>query len=237
MALALRRKKSADVTPDGGDAEKKVGRFKQLYQAYTFTKEHDKRLPLILLGTFVLPIVLLVLVGTLTGVWVLDVLGVFIGLLGTMTVLSRRVQKATFASVAGQPGVAAAVVDQMRGDWRVTPAVQVNRDQDLVHRVLGRPGIILLAEGRGSRALVAAESRRLRKVVGDTPIHTLVVGDGEDETPLGKVQVKLMRMPRTLKPAEITNLEKRLKALPTGGQALPVPKGPVPTRVPRGRAR
>jgi hypothetical protein len=235
--MALRRKKSTDAAASADAAPKKANRFKQLAQAYSFTKEHDKRLPWVLLATFVIPVAVFVLIGVLTDFIVIDILGVLAGLLATMTMLSRRVQKATFASVAGQPGVAAAVVDQMRGDWRVTPAVQVNRDQDLVHRVLGRPGVILLAEGRGSRQLVAAETRRLRKVVGDTPIHTLVIGDGEEDTPLGKVQMKLMRMPRTLRPAEIDALDKRLKALPAGGQALPVPKGPMPTRVPRGRAR
>jgi hypothetical protein len=35
----------------------------------------------------------------------------------------------------------------MRGDWRVTPAVGFTREQDLVHRVLGKPGVILVAEG------------------------------------------------------------------------------------------
>jgi hypothetical protein len=235
--MALRRKKSTDTAPGTADAPPKANRFKQLAQAYRFTKEHDPHLPWVLLGVFAAPVVVFVLIGLLTGLYLLDILGVLAGLLATMTILSRRVQKATFTSVAGQPGVAAAVVDQMRGDWRVTPAVQVNRDQDLVHRVLGRPGVVLLAEGRGSRQLVAAETRRLRKVVGDTAIHTFVIGDGEEETPLSKVQIRLMRLPRTLRPAEVDALDKRLKALPAGGQALPLPKGPVPTRVPRGRAR
>jgi hypothetical protein len=123
----------------------------------------------------------------------------------------------------------------MRGDWRVTPAVQVNRNQDVVHRVVGRPGVVLIAEGRGRgpRELLANEVRRVRRVVGDTPVHDIVIGGGEGEVSLQKLQVTLVRMgPRVLKGRDIDAVERRLRAV--GGPTLPVPKGPLPRNVPRG---
>jgi hypothetical protein len=235
--MALRpRKRRGKASGEGGTGE--PGRLAQLRQAYKFTRETDRWLGLWLLGSFVVPVAVLVGIGLLTGTIIfLGVLAVLVGLVVAMSIFTRRVQKASYASVAGQPGVAAGLVERMRGDWRVTPAVQLTRDQDFVHRVIGRPGVILLAEGRGSRALIANETRRLRKVIGDTPVHTIVVGDGAGETPLPKLQVTIMKLPRTLRPAEVSTLEARLKALPAGGPALPVPKGPMPTRVPRGKIR
>jgi hypothetical protein len=40
-----------------------------------------------------------------------------------------------------------------------------------------------------------------------------------------------MKLPRVLKPKDVNAVESRLRAL--GGTAMPLPKGPVPTRVPR----
>jgi len=63
----------------------------------------------------------------------------------------RRDLRAAGAEDRLQPGrgsarAAAAVLQNMRGNWRVTPAVQYSKEQDLVHRVIGRPGIVLVGE-------------------------------------------------------------------------------------------
>jgi hypothetical protein len=46
-----------------------------------------------------------------------------------------------------------------------------------------------------------------------------------------------MKLPRNLKPVEVNELEKRLKAI--GGPNMPIPKGPLPKsgRVQRGKIR
>jgi hypothetical protein len=112
--------------------------------------------------------------------------------------------------------------------------VAFNRNQDVVHRVVGRAGVILVGEGRGAgvKQLMGDQLRRIRKVVGDAPLHDIVVGDGEGQVPLRKLQAHVMKLPRTLKPREVNAVDSRLKAL--GGTAMPLPKGPVPTRMPRG---
>ncbi|HVU75156.1 MAG TPA: DUF4191 domain-containing protein [Mycobacteriales bacterium] len=232
MALG-RKKKEAD------GADKEPGRVAQLRQVYRLTKETDKKLGWILLACFLVPLGLFVgVLGFLVGPVVLwSILGVLMAFVVTMSVFTRRAQKASYAAVEGQPGVAIGVVERLRGDWKITPAVGFTRDQDLLHRVIGRPGVILLAEGRGSRQLIGPEIRRLKKVLGDTPITTFVIGNGPDETPIAKLQLAIMKLPRTLRPAEVKTVDARLKALPNSGPSMPIPKGPMPTRVPRGRQR
>ena len=234
MAGRLRGERAADAG-DAGDA--KQGRVAQLRTAYSLTRQSDPRVGLIVAGGFLLPLLLLLLLGFLLGHPVLfGVLGLLIGFIVATSLFTRRVQKASYAAVAGQPGVAAAVVERTRGGWKLSPAVQVNRSQGMVHRALGRPGVVLLGEGTGAADLVAAERRRLRKAVGDTPVTVVMVGDGEGQTPVQKLQVQLMKLPRVLSPAQVTTVEQRIRALAgTGpGQGLPIPKGPMPTRVPRG---
>jgi hypothetical protein len=124
----------------------------------------------------------------------------------------------------------------MRGNWRVTPAVGFTREQDLVHRVVGLPGIILVGEGNPgrTRGLIGNEKKRLARFIGDTPVYDVMVGDGEGQIPLKGVQRHLMKLPRNIKPAKVNELDRKLKAMPAG---LPIPKGAMPTRVPRGKMR
>jgi hypothetical protein len=104
--------------------------------------------------------------------------------------------------------------------------------------VVGRPGIVLVAEGASNRSrnLIGAEKRALARVVGDTPVYDVTVGDGEGQIALKDLEKHFMRLPRNIKPAQVNALDARLKALRTNS-AMPIPKGPMPTRVPRGRAR
>jgi hypothetical protein len=164
----------------------------------------------------------------------LPILGVLLGLMAAFVFLGRRAEKAVLSDVADRPGVALEVVRRMRGDWKITEAVQFTRNQDFVHRVVGRPGIILLAEGRphAARELLRTESRRVRRVAPDAPIHEYVIGD---DVQLAKLSTTLVKLPRTLKPAEVKTLNVKLKAV--ANTAVPLPKGPMPTRMPRGKIR
>jgi hypothetical protein len=211
------------------------GRLGQVKAVYKITRQRDPRVLWISLLGLIAPLLVGVPLGLFVGpIWIWIPLGLLFGLVLAMNVFSRRVQKTAYAEMEGRPGVAAGIIDRMRGDWRITPAVQVNRNQDLVHRVVGRPGVILIAEGRGRgpRDLLANEVRRLRRVVGDTPVHDIVVGNGDGETPLPKLQSTLMRLPRTLRKREVEALDRRLKAV--GGATPPIPKGPMPRNIPRG---
>src|SRR5690606_10391719 len=118
----------------------------------------------------------------------------------------------------------AAVLNTMRGQWFVSPAVAVTAKQDMVHRVVGRPGIILVGEGKSQRVkgLLAKERKRLSKLAGEAPITTIVVGDQDGQLPLRRLQPSVTRMKRVLKKTEVPKLERRLRPL---DKAPPVPKG------------
>jgi hypothetical protein len=211
-------------------------RIRQLRLAWSQLRELDpKVLPLVLAGA---------LVGALVGAglgllihWIASIVfGILFALAGATVVFSRRVQKAQFAAIEGQPGAAAAVLNSMRGQWFVTPAVAYSAKQDLVHRVVGRPGVILVGEGAPQRtkALLAKERKRLGRVLGDTPLHTVLVGEGEGLVPINKLQVHLTKLPREVGKNDVPKLERKLKPL---DRAMPIPKGVDPNMANRPRPK
>jgi Domain of unknown function (DUF4191) len=154
-------------------------------------------------------------------------LGVVLGLMGAMIVFGRFAQSAQYSTIAGQPGAAAAVLQSMRGNWTVTPAIAANKSMDIVHRTVGKPGVVLVGEGSPNRlpSLLAAEKKRVSRVALDVPIYDLQVGDEEGQIPIRKLQRHIMKLPRNLKGPAVLDLNYRLKALP---QSLQMPKGPMP---------
>ena len=175
-------------------------------------------------------------VGLLLSPWAIAPMAVLTGLLAALVVFNVRARRAMYTAIEGQLGAAAAVLEQMRGAWFVTPAVAINGKQDLVHRVVGRPGVVLVGEGSAQRVkgLLAQERKRLSRAVGDAPIHTLIVGDDEDCVPLGKLQARVNRLPAKVGRKEVAKLERRLKPLT---RSLPIPGGIDPTAVRRGRPK
>jgi hypothetical protein len=215
-------------------ASESPGKLAQIRQMVRLTRENDPRYVPILVGTIVVGVAVAFTVGMLLAGPILGaVLAVPVALIAFTATTSRRGQSAALTKIEGQPGAAYAILQSLRGDWRVTPAVAFNRNQDLVHRVVGRAGVILVAEGQGARAreLLSSELRKVRRVIGEAPLTDVVIGDGEGQVPLRKLQVHIMKLPRLLKPKEVNAVESRLKAL--GGTSMPLPKGPMPTRVPR----
>jgi hypothetical protein len=144
-----------------------------------------------------------------------------------MIAFGRFAQGAQYAAIEGQPGAAAAILQSMRGNWTVTPAIAANRNMDVVHRTVGKPGVVLVGEGSPTRlpSLLAAEKKRVSRVALDVPIYDIQVGNEEGQIPIRKVQKYIMKLPRNLKGPAIADLNFRLKALP---QSLQMPKGPVP---------
>jgi hypothetical protein len=220
----------------GKSGEPKVGRIKRMTnqvgmvrQAFTLTRKNDPRLPWIMLIAFVVVAAVVEVVGVLLGSPYLFIpLAVLLGLLAALIVFGRRAQGSAYRQVEGQPGAAAWVLEGMRGDWRVTSGVAGTAQLDAVHRVLGRPGIVLVAEGVPSRTrnLLAQEKKKIARVVGDTPIYDITVGDDEGQIPLRKLSAHVMKLPRNLSAAEVNSLGRRMSAL--GGARMPVPGGPLP---------
>lgn len=213
--------------------EKKEGRLKQIALAYRMTKKSDTRIGLILLGVFLVTAAIAFGIFTLVpGGWVFDVItAVMFGLLSTLIIFGRRAQKAQYAQIEGQPGAAAAALNQLRRGWKTEPAIAFNKQQDLVHRVVGPPGIVLVGEGNPHRlkSLLANERRKHERVASETPIFEVISGNGEGAVPVSKLARHVTKLGRNIKPAEMTDVLQRLRALDANRSNLPIPKGPVPT--------
>ncbi|MGY1855948.1 DUF4191 domain-containing protein [Modestobacter sp. SYSU DS0290] len=233
-ATAASSGKSGKPGKDGKPKVKRLTKLKNqagmIRQAYTLTYRNDPKLPWIMLIAFVAVAAVVELFGLLvfSSPFLFLPIAILLGLLAALIVFGRRAQGSAYRQVEGQPGAASWVLEGMRGDWRVSSGVAGTREFDALHRVLGRPGIILVGEGTPQRvrSLIAQEKRRMAKVVGDAPIYDVVVGDGEGEVPLKKLSAHVMKLPRNLSGAEVNALAKRMSAL--GGQRMPVPGGPLP---------
>lgn len=203
-------------------------RLAQLRQAFIASRRIDPRLVPWVVGAGAVGLVVGVGLGLLLGSWIWAV--VFAPLLAAsaaMIVFGRRSQRAQLDAIAGEAGAAAAVLNSMRGQWFVTPAIAFSRKQDLVHRVVGRPGVILVGEGSPARVkqLLAQERRRLQRVTGDVSVHTMIVGEAEGQVSLHKLTLRLTKLPRELKKTEVPRLERKLAPL---DRDMPIPKGYMP---------
>lgn len=201
----------------------------QLLEAFRVQRREDKALLPWMIGALLAVTAVVFGLGLLLGQqWVFLPVGIALGVLAAIMIFGRRVQRNVFAKAVGQPGAAAWALENLRGRWKVTPAVAGTTQLDAVHRVIGRPGVVLVAEGAGHRLkpLLAQEKKRVSRLVGQTPIYDVTVGDGAGQVPLAKLQRHLAKLPRNISAAEIDGLESKLAILSSRGAAMP--KGPVP---------
>ncbi len=215
------------------------GRLRQIALTYKMTRRADPKVGIVLAGVGVGTFVVLLAVGIAIGHPVYAaVLGLLLGFLAMAIMFGRRAETAAFGQMEGQPGAAAAVLDNVGRGWTVTPAVQINRNQDVVHRAVSRAGIVLVGEGNPNRvkSLLANEKRRMARVSVDAPVTDIIVGDGPNEVPLRKVRTALLKLPRVVPGSKVTDVNDRLKALGTPMSNMPIPKGPMPrnARMPKG---
>ncbi|MQS11947.1 DUF4191 domain-containing protein [Streptomyces kaniharaensis] len=217
------------------------GRLKQIRLAYTMTKKVDTKIGLIIAGVGLLTFGVFLAIGfAIDHPVYLGILGFIVAFLAMAIVFGRRAERAAFGQMEGQPGAVAAVLNNIRRGWSSSSTpVAVTRNQDAVYRAVGRAGIALIGEGNPNRVrqLLAAEKKKMARVVGDgVPVHDIVVGDGEGEIPLKKLQIHLMRLPRAITPAQVTETNDRLRALGDLLSKAPIPKGPMPkgARMPKG---
>jgi Domain of unknown function (DUF4191) len=202
-------------------------RLKQIGQVFSFTAKQDKWFIPLLAAAVLIPLALTAL-GVILGlglVWI--PMGVMVALLAAVIVLNLRSNAAMMNAAEGQPGAATQIVENMRGDWRVRPAVSSTTQYDMVHLVIGRPGVILLAEGNPVRVrgLIGQEKRRLTKVIGNAPLYDYTIGQGEGELSIRKLRMTLLKLPRNMTGKDVNALDKRLGALLARPQ---MPKGAIP---------
>lgn len=205
-------------------------RRSQLWQAFKMQRKEDKLLVPLMLGSVLGTAVLFFLIGLIFGIeWLLLPFGVLIGVMLAFVIFGRRVQKSVYGKAEGQAGAAAWALDNLRGSWRVSNAIAGTTQLDAVHRVIGKPGVILVAEGAPHRvkALLAQEKKKTARLVGDTPIYDIVIGNDAGQVPLSQLQKFVTKLPKNIDSKRMDTIESRLSAIGTkGGPALP--KGPMP---------
>ncbi|MFZ8910209.1 MAG: DUF4191 domain-containing protein [Candidatus Nanopelagicales bacterium] len=183
-------------------------------------------LAIFLVVTAVIAIPVSFFLNWLTGI----LIGIPVGLLAMTYWFSRRAMNAAYSQIEGQSGAAVAVIQQMRGNWTISPAVAVTRNSDIVSRVVGRPGVILVGEGPRQRVthLLANERKKTARWLPEVPIYEIQVGTEPDQISVAKVQRELTKLPRALRPAEVNDVRRRLDALSAKDAPVPIPKGPLP---------
>ena len=211
-------------------AESKARR-RQIWEVFKMQRRTDKALLPLMIGSVVAGAALAFLVGWFFDLhWVLLPVGIAIGLLAAVSIFGRRAQRSVYSKAEGQPGAAGWALDNMRGQWRVKAGIAGTTHLDAVHRVIGRPGVIFVGEGVAARVkpLLAQEKKRTARLIGDTPIYDFVVGNGEGEVPLSKLERHLTKLPANITVKQMDSLESRLTALGSRVGPAAMPKGPMP---------
>ena len=203
---------------------------RNLLEAFTLTRKEDRRFIPYLVMAIVVPAAVVFTLAFLFGSLLIAIpTAILAAAVGGMLTFSQRAQRMTFSKAEGTPGAAAWVLqNQLRGDWRKEEGIAGTSQLDLVHRLIGRPGVVLIGEGAPHRVkgLIAQEKKKISRVAGETPIYDVIIGLDEGQVPLRKLNTHLNKLPRNLDKAEVSALEKRLSAL--GTRRAPLPQGPMP---------
>ena len=209
--------------------------FKQIREAYKVTKEQKPWIGAAMAFIFVAVTAIGITIGSFAGH---PIYGAFVTIpfafLATMLFFSLIANRAAYQSIEGVAGAGASVLMAIRRGFTTTPMVAVNKQQDMVHRSVGRAGVILVGEGGNAvRMMLNDESKKVERFVPGVPVTTVVVGDGDGRVPLNKLQRHLKKLPKQLSKNQLREVRNRLKAV--GGFNMPIPKGPMPKnlRVPK----
>ncbi len=216
--------------------EKKINspRFQTFLDAHSVTKQVKPWIAPALLAIFVITLAVGVGIGIAVGHPVyLAFIFLPLSLLTTLIFFTRVAGRAAYSSIEGQIGAGASVLMSIRKGWTTTPAVAVSRNQDMVHRSVGRAGIVLTGEGATNtvRQLLQDEHKKTERFAPGVPIIEVMVGDSQGQVALRKLQKHLQKLPKKLSAHQMREVRARLKAV--GGLSMPIPKGPMPTRAPK----
>lgn len=183
--------------------QKKQSLFKQIAQIYKFTVADDKKLPWLLAGAWLAPVVLFVILGLvfhwtwLTWIFVM-VMAIMVGALFATMTLTNRADKVGYTHLEGKPGAAVSVLSNISKAGFNFPEQPVWFDaktKDAIWRGTGFNGIYLLGEGDYGRVMRAMD-RQEHAIKGVTagsqiPVYRICVGTGDK-------QVKLKDLRKTI---------------------------------------
>jgi hypothetical protein len=222
-----RKKKEKELLKDG--APQKQSQLSVLKDAYKLVKNDSPVAILWCLLVFVLILGFGVIIGNNLGHPIYaGFLSLPLAFLAGFFLFTRFANTAAFSSIQGQLGAGASVLMSIKRGFITTPAVAVNRDQDMVHRVSGKAGIILVGEGGFAvRTLMQDERRKMERFLSGVPVTEVLVGDGQGQVSIRKLQKHLKKLPKKLSTVQLREVRARLRSV--GGLNIPMPKGPMPT--------
>ena len=233
QAKALRQAKKAEkARKKASNDPADMGRMRQIKRAYQVTHEHDRALPYLLLAAFLVPLAAAITIGLLTDQLLnFGIVGLGVAILLPMIVLVRRAKAATYKRYAGQAGSAEVALSMLPKKWISTPVIAANRNSDVVHRTVGPGGLVLIGEGEPGRVrqLLASEVKKHERVAYGVSVTTVLMGNKPGQVPLDKLADHIRKLPKTLRPNQVTDIKQRLRALDAVRPTIPVPKGPMPT--------
>jgi F0F1-type ATP synthase assembly protein I len=220
---------------------KKPSQLKQIGEVFNMTRRNDPQVVWLMLLSFLAVVAVSFIVGYLLNNWVTGlIIGVPLGLLAAVFILSRRAERAAFAQIENQPGASGAALGTLRRGWITEDQpVAVNpRTQDAVFRAIGRPGVVLVTEGPSHRVkpLADAERKKLSRILPNVTIHVIESGRGEGQVPISQIAKTMNKYKNELTKVEVNAVSKRISSL---GNRLPIPKGidPYKARPDRKAAR
>lgn len=222
-------------------------RFGQFAQVFGLAKAAEPRLPLYI-GAIVLAFVI---VGALIGAAVghpayVAFLFLLLSAFPVLLLVARKAERGAYRQIEGQPGEVGAALGSIRRGWSFQQepvAMDAGGSRDphqmaMVYRAIGRPGVVLIAEGPAGRAtkLLALERKRTGRLVPNVPVHALRVGAGQGQDVVATHQLvkRMNSLDKVLTKHEVPQIDKRLRSM--GGLRPPIPQGMDPNRM-RGKAR
>ena len=218
---------------------KRQNPFKRIASVYTTIKQIDPKVGWWMLLGFVGVLAVGVVIGLIMDSLLFTlIIAIPFAALTAMIIMSRRGERAAFAQMEGQRGASIGGLSSLRRGWYydqepiaadATKPSEINTAA-VVFRALGRPGIVLLGEGPHHRVkkLFVKETKKVNRVAPGVPVHTFIVGSGEDELRPRKIRMTLTKLRPELSKEEMSVVNKRLKSLP--GIRQGVPAGVDPTR-------
>jgi hypothetical protein len=223
-----RKKKKVEVK---GDTLKKQSQLAVVKDAYRLVKKDSPLAIVWCLVIFVLVLTFGIIIGNNLGHPIYaGFITLPIAFLAAFFLFTRYANSAAFASIQGQLGAGASVLMSIKRGFVTTPAVNVNRDQDMVHRVSGKAGIILVGEGGfGVKSLMQDEKRKMERFLSGVPVTEVMVGENSGQVSIRKLHKHLKKLPKKLNTAQLREVRARLRSV--GGLNLPMPKGPMPTNI------
>jgi Domain of unknown function (DUF4191) len=226
-----RKKKAEASSQEKGAAEGKQSQLAVLKDAYKLVRRESPAGIIYSILTFVVVLIVGISFGKSIGHPIyLGIITLPLAFLFGFFLFTRFANSAAFASIEGQLGAGASVLMSIRRGFVTTPAVNVSRNQDMVHRVSGKAGIILVGEGSSAvRSLLQDERKKMERFLSGVPITEVIVGDSTGQVSIRKLQKHLKKLPKKLNTAQLREVRARLRSV--GGLNIPMPKGPMPTNI------